>query len=132
MTVLADTSALYALLDRSDANHAAAAETWSSLARTESVLVHSFAIVETSALVQRRLGTAALRGLHDDLLLPVSIVQVDAAMYRSAVTALLAAQSHTLSLVDFTSFELMRALHISTAFAFDADFTRYGFATLPS
>jgi predicted nucleic acid-binding protein len=35
------------------------------------------------------------------------------------------------SLVDWTSFELMRRQGIERAFALDADFDRQGFATVP-
>ncbi len=47
------------------------------------------------------------------------------------MAALLAAGHRSVSLVDWVSFELMRAERIDCAFAFDADFARQGFATVP-
>jgi predicted nucleic acid-binding protein len=35
------------------------------------------------------------------------------------------------TLVDLVSFEVMRRLQIETAFAFDRDFARHGFALVP-
>lgn len=48
-----------------------------------------------------------------------------------AAAALVAAGRRSLSLVDCVSFEVMRRLAISTAFAFDRDFARVGFQTIP-
>jgi predicted nucleic acid-binding protein len=36
-----------------------------------------------------------------------------------------------MTLVDLVSFEVMRRLQIETAFAFDRDFARQGFALVP-
>jgi predicted nucleic acid-binding protein len=45
------------------------------------------------------------------------------------VAALLAAATSDVSLVDWTSFELMRRKGIETALTFDDDFERQGFRT---
>lgn len=130
MTTFVDTSALYALLDRDDRNHAAAAGAFPSLLE-EGLLTHSYVVVETSALVHRRLGPAATRALMEDLLSPLELVFVDADVHRAAVSAFLAAVRRRVSLVDWVSFELMRRLGIDRAFAFDADFQVQGFPTVP-
>jgi predicted nucleic acid-binding protein len=44
---------------------------------------------------------------------------------------MLAAVRRDVSLVDWVSFEVMRRSGIGTAFAFDRDFRRHGFATIP-
>jgi predicted nucleic acid-binding protein len=46
---------------------------------------------------------------------------------NSAISALLAAGRRKLSLVDCTSFEIMRSLGIKTVFAFDSHFVEQGF-----
>jgi predicted nucleic acid-binding protein len=63
------------------------------------------------------------------LLRPFSVVSIDDATHRAAVSALLAGGPMTL--VDLVSFEVMRRLQIETAFAFDPDFARQGFALVP-
>lgn len=127
MTVFVDTSALYAVLDRDDVEHSAAAKTLGSLLETDDLVTHSYVVVETTALVQRRLGMDAVRALADDLLPALETTWVDEELHSAAVSALLAAASRDVSLVDWTSFELMRRRSIGTAFAFDDDFTAQGF-----
>ena len=90
-------------------------------------VTHSSIIVETAALVQRRLGMAAVRTLLDDLLPLFDVVWVDAELHAQAATALLAANHRQISLVDWTSFAVMRQRAIDEAFAFDDDFAQRGF-----
>lgn len=127
-----DTSALYAVLDRDDENHPAAAETFSSLLDEDSLITHSYVAVETSALVQRRLGMDAVRALNDDVLPALELTFVDEALHQAAAAAMLASGARGVSLVDWTSFELMRRLGLADAFAFDDDFPRQGFTLLPA
>jgi uncharacterized protein len=131
--VLLDTSALYAVLDRDDAHHAEAATAWTRLLddvaeRRATPTTHSAVVVETSALVQRRLGLEALRALHDRVLPLVDVVWVGPHLHARAVSALLGAGRRDVSLVDWTSFELMRERGIDAAFAYDDDFPAQGFA----
>ena len=97
----------------------------------EPLLTHNYVVLETTALTQRRLGGAAVRALHEDLLPLVDVVWVDEDLHRAAVTALLAGIRRRVSLVDWVSFELMRRRGIETAFAFDRDFGVQGFETVP-
>jgi predicted nucleic acid-binding protein len=55
----------------------------------------------------------------------VSFVNSD--LHASALAALLAARRRRLSLVDCVSFETMRHLSVTRAFAFDPHFTEQGF-----
>ena len=131
MTVFADTSALYALLDRSDANHDAASRAWSRLLGADDRLVTtSYALVETHALLQRRLGIDALRTFTSAFAPFLDVVWVDAALHAAGVSAVLAARRRDLSLVDCVSFEVMRQQHIHAAFAFDPHFRTHGFRLL--
>ena len=131
-TVFVDTSALYAVLDGDDINHDRAARGWYSLLDglergDVDGVTHSSVIVEATALVQHRLGTAAARVLLDDLLPLLRTVWVDAARHERAASALLAAGRRRVSLVDWTSFCEMRAQAIEVALAFDDDFVDQGF-----
>jgi len=132
MSVFVDTSALYALLDRDDENHPAAAAAFPALLDREALLTHGYVVVETTALVQRRLGMEAVRALVDDMLPAFELVFVDEPLRQAAVAALLASGARDVSLVDWTSFELMRQLGVGKAFAFDEDFARQGFDVLPA
>ena len=133
MTTFVDTSALYALLDEDDDNHGSASA-WLSSAGSDSsevLLTHSYVVVETAALVHRRLGTAAVRVLFDALVPAVSVVAVSDDLHGRAVAAYLAGLGTSVSLVDRVSFQLMREAGLDRAFAFDRDFTREGFKAVP-
>lgn len=131
MTLFVDTSALYALMDRDDLNHASAIRFWNQIDPSEALLTHNYVLVETSALVQRRLGVDAMKLLVDELTLPISTVFVDRAVHDAAVSGVLGAQLRQLSLVDMVSFEVMRRAGIRAAFAFDEHFARFGFEVQP-
>jgi uncharacterized protein len=124
--VLVDTSAIYALFDRSDANHADAAALLPKL-RGHLPLTHSYVVVESVALVQNRLGIEAVRRLIDDLLPAFELRFVGPDLHRAAVAALLASGTRDVSLVDRVSFELMRNAGVTHAFAYDRHFERAGF-----
>lgn len=132
MSVFVDTSALYALLSRSDENHRAAAAAFPGLRERGRLVTHNYVVVETAALVHRRLGSAAVRALLDDLLSPIEILWVDRDLHAVAQAAFLAgARRRGISLVDRVSFETMRREGVEVAFAFDPDFVSEGFAVIP-
>jgi uncharacterized protein len=131
MRTFVDTSALYALLDEDDRNHRAAA-TWLATSDATEVLVsHSYVVVETAALVQRRLGASAVRTLFDAFIPAMSIMYVDEVLHSRSVAAFLAGLRRHVSFVDWVSFQLMRDARLDRAFAFDSDFPREGFAVVP-
>lgn len=128
MSVFVDTSALYAVLDASDAAHARAAESWVRLLESKRELVTSnYVTVEMTALVQHRLGMSALRTVIGDVFGLVRIEWVSRDDHERAIAALLAASRRKLSLVDCVSFELMRRTGIYEAFALDRHFRDAGF-----
>lgn len=132
MTDFVDTSALYTLLDEEDPGHSAAARCWAERVESGTSLVtHDYVAVETSALVQARLGMAAARQLHDGLLSVVRVDTVTPPVRDAGVAALLAAGRRRVSLVDWVSFEVMRRQGIEVAFAFDEDFAAQGFTVVP-
>ena len=126
--VFADTSALYALLDRDDDNHTAAVERLSKISSVGASLVTSnYILVETCALVQRRIGQAALSAFHKVAASSLTIHWVTQRQHELGMAAVLAAARRKLSLVDCVSFAVMRDLRIQAAFAFDQHFRDEGF-----
>lgn len=132
MTIFVDTSAFYAVLDREDENHASARETWLRLLREEHTLVTSnYILLETSALLQNRIGIPALRTFHEDVEPLLRVVWITGDRHASGVEAALAASRKRLSVVDCISFQVMRESAVETAFSFDRHFTEQGFTTIP-
>src|SRR5262245_18033529 len=129
--ILVDTSALYAVLDRDDHNHRDADATWVKLLKTdERLLVTNYVVVETTALVQHRLGMEAVRVLCGDMLPALDVHWITEADHKHAQNALLATDRRKLSLVDCSSFQVMRDRMVRTAFAFDPHFREQGFDML--
>ncbi|HUF51113.1 MAG TPA: PIN domain-containing protein [Longimicrobiales bacterium] len=127
-----DTSGLYAVLDADDGNHAAARRTWTQLLeRGDSVETTNYVIVECVALIQHRLGLAALRTFVSDVLPVVRTAWVTTAAHDAALQAVLSAGRRDLSLVDCTSFAVMRQNGVDEVFAFDRHFVEQGFRVLP-
>lgn len=124
----ADTSGLYALLDRDDQNHTVAKRCWLRLMdREEPLLTTNYVLVETCALAQRRLGIEAVRVIEGDLSPVLRVEWIGQDTHSLATNALLTARRKTLSLVDCVSFIAMRRTGLQTAFAFDRHFREEGF-----
>ncbi len=130
MSVFIDTSALFALLDADDDHNARALATFPSLDGTE-LVTHSYVVVESTALVERRLGRDLARTFLQDVLGATRIVWIDEPLHRAAASAYLAARTMDVSLVDYASFEVMRRHEIARAFVFDRHFADAGFDVIP-
>ena len=125
-----DTSAIYALADVRDANHAAARRRFAlALASGRPLITHDYVLVESMALLQRRLGRKRALEFASDAR-KFEVVWVGEALYTEAATAL--AATSRASLVDQVSFAVMRRRGISEALAFDADFRTAGFRLFAS
>jgi uncharacterized protein len=128
LAVLIDTSAIYGILDRTDPHHGSARASIEHLRSTGTGLVtHSYVLAETCALVQRRLGVEPVIRLHQTLIPMFDITWVDRDLHDRALAAVRSIGRKAVSLVDCTSFVLMRDLGIGTALAFDGDFVTQGF-----
>lgn len=127
--VLADTSALFALLVEEDVNHARARRAFRGLReRRVTLRTSSYVLLETYALLGRRVGVTGMKGFRDHLEPLLSVVWVAEALHARGLDLLLRRRRRRPSLVDTVSFELMRAEGIEEAFAFDPDFEREGFS----
>lgn len=129
--ILIDTSAIYALADRGDPNHESAVEWFRAAVETqEELLVHNAILIEATALLQRRLGLAAAVRFLDSSDQFI-IHWVGARDHSEAVELLKERGRRGLSLVDCTSFAVMRHLRVTQAIAFDADFEQEGLGLYP-
>lgn len=72
-------------------------------------------------------GPEAAARLIDDFLPALRVVDVDASLRVRALASFRAAVETDVSFVDHTSFECMRQLGITRAYALNDDFTRAGF-----
>jgi len=88
-------------------------------------------LVETTALLQHRIGVAAVRALHEEVTPILQVDWVSEERHRAGLEAVLAAARKKLSLVDCVSFQTMRNRGVRTAFSFDAHFREQGFSTKP-
>lgn len=131
MNILVDTSALLAVLDRSDERHPAAKRIWEDMLKGDNILVcHNYVLVETSAVLTRRIGLDAVRAFVLDVVPVLRVLWVTRDIHEAAVAAHLAAGRRALSLVDCASFEIMRRTGVRKAFAFDPHFREFGYETV--
>lgn len=132
MPLFADTSAFYVMSDEGDRHHVEARRFWQEcIDAREDIVSTNYVVVETFALMQRRLGIAAARRFQTEIVPVLQVEWVDEPTHRVAVAAVLGAGRRSLSLVDCVSFEVMRRLRLDRVFAFDADFENHGFRCVP-
>ena len=135
MTVFVDTSAFYAVVDRDDENHRAASRVWMDLLdrldRDIGLLTNNYVLLETLALLQHRIGAAALRTFHQDVQPLVEIDWVSSQRHQAGVEAVLTAGRRKLSVVDCVSFQTMAGRGVRAAFCFDRHFREQGFEVIP-
>ena len=124
--IFADTSAIYALLDRKDRNHGAAVALLRTMGqRREVPLLSNFVVAETYGLLQIRLGPKIARGWLFGNLWPIErVTSEDEARARDILRRY---DDRTFSYVDASSFAVMERLRLSNVLAFDAHFRQFGF-----
>ena len=123
--ILVDTSAYFALVDRTDQHHAAAVGFVQSNDRP--LVTTDLIIVETLNLVQARLGPSPAITLGKRLLAPTTIVlKITDPDWAQAWRLFQRYRDKEFSFTDCTTFALTARLGVSTAFAFDIHFRQYG------
>lgn len=121
--VFVDTSALLALLNPHDEAHPPARRAFDGLAAAGAALVTtSYVLVETYALVGRRLGIEAVRAFRESFAPLLEVLWVDASLHEEGLDLLLGRPRRGISLVDAVSFAAVRRAAIDRVFAYDDDF----------
>ena len=125
--IFIDTSAIYALADKADPNHIAAYSKFKDVLNSgEIFLLHNYILLESAALLQGRLGLhSVVLFLKDAKSFEVEWVDLD--LHEEAEKELEKIGKRGISLVDCTSFIVMRRRGVQRAFAFDPDFKDQGF-----
>lgn len=123
-----DTSAFYALADRSDRNHKTAKVYYESIIGKTRLMTTDHVLVECWFLIESRLGRKKALvfwdGLQSGIASLVIVQSGDLAVARKIMNDF---QDQDFSLVDATSFAVMERLGEKEAFAFDAHFGVYRF-----
>lgn len=132
MSIFTDTSAFLALLDADDAEHERAKKAWENLITNEELMIctTNYVLVETFALIQRRLGIEAVRAFQEDVYPLLNVEWINESDHRAGVAVVLTASRRRLSLVDCVSFEVMNRLGINRVFCFDSHFAEQGFKSI--
>ncbi len=125
--IFLDTSAIYALADKADPNHGDAYKKFDlALKAGETFLLHNYVLVESATLLEARLGLqSALAFLKDAR--GFDIEWVDSGLHQEALRELEKIGKRGISLVDCSSFLVMRRRGVKKALAFDTDFQDQGF-----
>jgi predicted nucleic acid-binding protein len=131
VSIFADTSFLYAAIDRQDDRHRDAVAALGSTAG-RGLLTTSHVLGESWTLTRRRLGHRAARSLLEAIRASrlYTVVTPGQRLEERAFEWLLRHDEREYSFVDAVSFVTMRDRGVDTALAFDADFEAAGFSTL--
>ena len=131
-SVLVDTSALFAIINSNDKYHEVAKAAHLELVTSDSLFwATSYTLVESIALLNRRLGFSAVLAFEDwrkDI--DLQIFWVDERLHDAAWVRFTETQGRGLSLVDWTITIASRELG-AQVFTFDEDFIQQGVAVIP-
>ena len=130
--IYVDTSAFYALLDRSDQFHARAKTAWPALLEDGITLVTSnYVVSETVTVLQYRIGFEAACLWYKDVLGVLSVCWVNEDTHRLACELWMNLGRRRYSLVDCVSYITMHQNRIEKAFSFKENYAIQGFDLLP-
>jgi predicted nucleic acid-binding protein len=129
--IFVDTSAWYALVDKDDADHEAAAAFFAT--NTVPLITTNAVFAETVTLIRYRIGHEAARIFGEKLkessfARMVAVVPVDEERAWEIFTKY---RDQDFSFVDCTSFATMQRMKLSDAFTFDRHFRVMKFTAVP-
>jgi predicted nucleic acid-binding protein len=132
-TLIVDTSALYALVDRNDPNHTAAASFLRSLTAQDTLLLSNHVFDEAMTLTKARLGVhvALQLGMRLRNSRIIQSVIFDEGMEMALWRTFSQYKDKAWSYTDCASLVLAQARGIQEAFAFDHHFGQMGLVKVP-
>jgi predicted nucleic acid-binding protein len=131
--VLADTSALYAFVDRNDASHVAARDAVARILNEgRRIVATDYLIAETVNLANARGGTTVAMRVLDlvEQSAGIRVEWIGADRFGAAKTFFRKFSEHRYSFTDCTSFVVMRELRLTEALTTDRHFVEAGFSAL--
>jgi predicted nucleic acid-binding protein len=130
--IYVDTSAFYALLDRSDHYHGRAKNVWPSLLEDGiGLITTNYVVSETVTLLQYKIGFDAASLWYKNVLGVLSVHWVDKHTHRLACELWMNLGRRRCSLVDCVSYITMNQNGIEKAFCFKENYAVQGFEMLP-
>lgn len=128
MSIFVDTSAFYALTSASDEFHGSAKKIYQRLLQdNERLITTSYVLIETMALIHRRLGFEVLEMFMNSIQETIEIIWVDKDLHERGWKELKTRKSENVSMVDCLSFLAMREKKIKEVFANDPHFKKEEF-----
>jgi predicted nucleic acid-binding protein len=132
VSLFIDTSGFYALLVASESEHEAVSDAFRrAVSRGRRLTTTNYVLVETSALLQHRLGLNPVRDLESRIAPILSVIWVTQDLHTRALARLFRTDRRRVSLVDVVSFLTMEEEGLDEALSLDSDFADEGFKLLP-
>ena len=129
--VVLDTSAIYAITSDADRFHQSAMDALHDLTDQQvELFTNSYVLLESAALIHRRLGFAALRSFMQSIRGVWEIQWIDQTAHE-AIWERMDASGGRLNLVDW-SVIVMAEQTRSAIFTFDSDFAKEGLRVVPA
>lgn len=130
--IFVDTSAFYALIDRSDRHHGAAKGLWPFLLDSRIALQTSSDVVtETMNLLQYRLGLSAACLWHDAVLQVIDVKWTDPETHGLGHELWMNLGRLGYNMVDCINFILMNRFQVKKVFCFKASYIDQGYCLVP-
>ncbi|WP_141265589.1 MULTISPECIES: type II toxin-antitoxin system VapC family toxin [unclassified Neomoorella] len=127
--IMVDTSAVYALIDRSDDLHEKAKNLFKKLSEKDvDLILTNFILAETHALILSRIGHELAREWVKNLVWKIERVKEEDE--KRAREIIIAYKDKSFSYTDATTFAVMERLKLNVALAFDNHFTQFGWQCL--
>jgi uncharacterized protein len=129
--VYVDTSAFYALMDRSDPNHHSAKNLWPVLLEDHfNLCTSNYIVCESLDLIQHRLGYEAGNIWYKNVLAVLDVYWVDLPIHKRAYDLWISLGRHRHTLIDCISYVIMNKNQIEKAFSFNHRLADQGFMLL--